>query len=277
MTEAGSGLLARGRIRIEPEAVARFARAVEASDASRPGSGPAAVPPTFPITLLVPGGGELDALPLPFALEGAIHAEQRFEFSRPLDVGEEVAVETRLVSLRRRPGSTGMAVLGSEGRVGETVVYRSRLTLLLPEAGGRLGGRGPGRDPDLAAEGGRRVVLDRRRVMRYACAAGDFNPIHYDGEVARRFGLKGPIVHGMLLMGVAAGMLQPGETAALAALTARFRVPVPVGSEVETVRVETDPGLLTLGLRMAGAEDWALLAEARFRTGPAREEDTRGA
>jgi acyl dehydratase len=37
-------------------------------------------------------------------------------------------------------------------------------------------------------------------LRRYAAASGDDNPIHLDRELARRVGLPGPPVHGMLLM-----------------------------------------------------------------------------
>ncbi|MGO9135955.1 MAG: MaoC family dehydratase [Methylovirgula sp.] len=37
-------------------------------------------------------------------------------------------------------------------------------------------------------------------LRRYAEASGDSNPIHLDPELARKAGLPGPPVHGMLLM-----------------------------------------------------------------------------
>lgn len=47
-------------------------------------------------------------------------------------------------------------------------------------------------------------TVTREQVVRYAGASGDFNPIHYDDEVARNFGLPGVIAHGMLNMGMLA-------------------------------------------------------------------------
>ncbi len=40
------------------------------------------------------------------------------------------------------------------------------------------------------------------QLVRYAGASDDYNPIHYDDEVARSFGLPGVIVHGMLNVGL---------------------------------------------------------------------------
>ena len=39
------------------------------------------------------------------------------------------------------------------------------------------------------------------QLVRYAGAAGDFNPLHTDPEVGKRIGTGGIIAHGMLIMG----------------------------------------------------------------------------
>ncbi|MCY0877652.1 MAG: MaoC/PaaZ C-terminal domain-containing protein [Firmicutes bacterium] len=48
------------------------------------------------------------------------------------------------------------------------------------------------------------VRVTREQLVRYAGAADDYNPIHYDDALARRLGLPGVIVHGMLNMGLIA-------------------------------------------------------------------------
>lgn len=47
------------------------------------------------------------------------------------------------------------------------------------------------------------VHLTRDRLVRYAGASGDFNPIHYRDDVAASVGLPGVLAHGMLTMGIA--------------------------------------------------------------------------
>ncbi|MFW9951089.1 MAG: MaoC/PaaZ C-terminal domain-containing protein [Candidatus Thorarchaeota archaeon] len=42
--------------------------------------------------------------------------------------------------------------------------------------------------------------IDRRQLVDYASASGDYNKIHYDDEFAKKAGLGGTIVHGMLVM-----------------------------------------------------------------------------
>ncbi|HZK04323.1 MAG TPA: MaoC/PaaZ C-terminal domain-containing protein [Actinomycetaceae bacterium] len=52
------------------------------------------------------------------------------------------------------------------------------------------------------------AVVDRARLVRYAGASGDFNPIHWNDVFAREVGLDGVIAHGMLTMGLAAAALE---------------------------------------------------------------------
>jgi acyl dehydratase len=43
--------------------------------------------------------------------------------------------------------------------------------------------------------------IEHAQLVRYACASGDYNPIHLDHEAARKSKLDGVIAHGMLSMG----------------------------------------------------------------------------
>ncbi len=51
--------------------------------------------------------------------------------------------------------------------------------------------------------------VTRLDLVRYAGASGDFNPIHFDDEVARQFGLDGVIAHGMFTMGLVTRLIEP--------------------------------------------------------------------
>ena len=46
-------------------------------------------------------------------------------------------------------------------------------------------------------------TIERLDLVRYAGASGDFNPIHWNDEVAKAVGLPGVIAHGMYSMAVA--------------------------------------------------------------------------
>ena len=47
------------------------------------------------------------------------------------------------------------------------------------------------------------LPITRTHLVRYACASGDFNPIHYDETFAHGIGLNSVIAHGMFIMGIA--------------------------------------------------------------------------
>lgn len=86
-------------------------------------------------------------------------------------------------------------------------------------------------------------IVDRDRLVRYAGASGDFNPIHYSDRFAVAVGLPGVIAHGMLTMGVASATLtdwltDPGDVLSYGARFTR-QVPVPDPGEVELVVTAT--------------------------------------
>ncbi len=80
----------------------------------------------------------------------------------------------------------------------------------------------------------RTVHLDRADLVRYAGAAGDFNPIHWSDRAARSIELPGVVAHGMLTMALAVQTVTDwlGGPARLVSCTTRFTRPVVV-DEVE--------------------------------------------
>ena len=82
----------------------------------------------------------------------------------------------------------------------------------------------------------REIEVSRDRLVRYAGASRDFNPIHYNDAVATDVGLPGVIAHGMLTMGLAGSALtdwlleQDAASAPsrLARYGTRFSRPIPV-------------------------------------------------
>jgi acyl dehydratase len=87
------------------------------------------------------------------------------------------------------------------------------------------------------------VVVDRARLVRYAAASGDFNPIHWNERIATSVGLPGVIAHGMWTMGAAAGPVADwvGDPGRIVDYQVRFTRPVPVpdpgAASVEVVAV----------------------------------------
>ncbi|HLS63640.1 MAG TPA: MaoC/PaaZ C-terminal domain-containing protein [Ruania sp.] len=73
-------------------------------------------------------------------------------------------------------------------------------------------------------------TVDRARLVRYAGASGDFNPIHWNERFALEVGLPGVIAHGMLTMGLAAAALTDwlDDATDLLSYGVRFTRPVAV-------------------------------------------------
>ena len=87
----------------------------------------------------------------------------------------------------------------------------------------------------------RTYAVDRDRLVRYAGASGDFNPIHYNDRFADEVGLPGVIAHGMLTMGLAGSAVADwaGDPGAVVEYGVRFtrpvEVPDPGTAEVQVV------------------------------------------
>ncbi len=86
---------------------------------------------------------------------------------------------------------------------------------------------------DVVARG--TVRVDRARLVRYANASGDQNPIHQDQAAALAVGLPGVIAHGMWTMGAAVQVLvdRLGDPGLVVEYGTRFTRPVPVPADGE--------------------------------------------
>jgi len=84
------------------------------------------------------------------------------------------------------------------------------------------------------------VRFTRERLVRYAGAATDFNPIHYSEHFAKQAGLPGVIAHGMLTMGTALRVITNwvGDPSRVTSYSARFSRPVVVPDDADGVEVQ---------------------------------------
>jgi acyl dehydratase len=124
-----------------------------------------------------------------------------------------------------------------------------------------------------------RYRVTRADLVRYAGAAGDFNPIHWSDRIAAAVGLPGVIAHGMYTMALAGRAVcawtgDPG----VVEYGVRFTKPVLVpdddeGAEVEvtgTVRSVTDDQTEIDLTVVCGGEKVLAMARATVRA-PSRE------
>ena len=105
---------------------------------------------------------------------------------------------------------------------------------------------------DVVAE--RELQLTRDRLVRYAGASGDFNPIHYSDDFAQSVGLSGVLAHGMLTMGAAGSVATDWVGAAgwVKDYQSRFTRPVPVDAETgAAVTVTVTVGAIDADARTA--------------------------
>jgi acyl dehydratase len=84
------------------------------------------------------------------------------------------------------------------------------------------------------------VRLTRADLVRYAGAALDFNPIHWNERVADEVGLPGVIAHGMLTMALAGRLVTHwlDDPGAILEYGARFIRPVVVPNDADGALVE---------------------------------------
>ncbi len=93
------------------------------------------------------------------------------------------------------------------------------------------------------------VVVDRARLVQYAAASGDRNPIHWDEVAAREAGLPDVIAHGMFTMAAAVEAVSDwaGHGGCITGYQAKFISPLPVPRdggaviEVDGTVIKVDP------------------------------------
>ena len=81
-------------------------------------------------------------------------------------------------------------------------------------------------------------IINRKKLVVYAEASGDRNPIHLNEEIAKWVGLENVIAHGMYTMGLAGQYVSTiAGSANVKEFSARFTKPVvvPADTDVELV------------------------------------------
>ena len=92
----------------------------------------------------------------------------------------------------------------------------------------------------------RQYPVQRRDLVRYAGASGDFNVIHWNERVATSVGLPNVIAHGMLTMALAGRFVSDwaGDPGAVTDFGVRFSAMVPVPDDDEGATIEVSGKVL---------------------------------
>lgn len=126
----------KGAIRKFAEAVGDYNPIYYDEEYARASGYPTIVaPPTFPASFH--SAADLREL-LGVSIKSLLHAEQSFEYDRPIFAGDRIFVATRVADVMERTGPAGkmdVAVIEDEGRDEEgNVVFRAKRTLVIRAA-----------------------------------------------------------------------------------------------------------------------------------------------
>lgn len=162
---------------------------------------PGAVPVTFPHVLAMPLHLKIFAQSdFPLRPMGLIHLTNTIDGLAPLVAGMRLDVAVSARNYQRTDAGLvfDMATeISNEGRPvwRETCVFLSRW----PAGAERAGSARPPRPPRAPKDSALRaeIAVDLGTAWEYAKVSADYNPIHLSDRMARFFGLRGAISHGM--------------------------------------------------------------------------------
>lgn len=216
-----------------------------------------------------------------------IHGEQTFRWPAPWRVEARVVARGRVERIRERGGvAFATFVMEACDEAGRPLLSSKSVFLM---SGERPPGGGAPERPPPAPEARRETAppvpvpipeaggsfpplpksASRADLVRYAAAAADFNPVHWDHRRAVESGVGGVICHGLLL---AAWATQPAVAAVrrpdpLAAARFRFRAPLPpdVQARVEAAVAERSGGSATVKSTVASGSEENVSASLHLR------------
>jgi acyl dehydratase len=176
-----------------------------------------ALPATYPHVLAFPAAVMLMVEPeFPFALPGLVHVNNRIEQKRILTADERLTLRVRAENLRDHPRGRQFDMITEVTVAGEPVWTESSTYLRRqhqsqtksqspqspsPSSPSNSGDSSPSPARGGGQGGGLRPTalwrIPRAIGRRYAAVSGDVNPIHLNPLVARLFGFRRAIAHGM--------------------------------------------------------------------------------
>jgi acyl dehydratase len=165
-----------------------------------------------------------------------LHLDQTFEYVGAMRTDTDVTVEGSITRVRERAGSffvTFVAVGSDES--GE--VIRSTSTFVLSDQAAPVP-ESVNVEPEARFRGENHGALrsaSRHDLVRYAAATRDFNPLHWDHEVAVAAGLPGTVAHGLLMYAWMAQEVTSESGRSLSSMKVRFRSALHPGQQATVV------------------------------------------
>ena len=174
-----------------------------------------------------------------------IHADQRFVMHRPWTIGEAVTIDATVDKIRMRGDVAWVTFSATAARKDGSPVLDST-SLFLMSANEPATDSEPQLEPEPMAKGrDERATVSRlpsepgdlaelyksasrSDLVRYAAASGDFNPLHWDHDVALAAGLPRIVCHGLLSASWALQQAARHAPGPLPVTEARFRFKQPL-------------------------------------------------
>lgn len=193
------------------------------------GEGPPRVlPPIYPHIMATPlQMNLLESDEFPLQLAGLVHLGQEIEWHRELPMDASVDLGCRISGPREVDAGWEFRMQTDAFHDGQ-LAWREFITFLKPDPTKRV------RPRRRRGEGDAMHFVPLLHIQfpedsgrRYARVSGDWNPIHLWPFLARRFGFRRPIAHGMFTLARCLSVLQArGVDLVGKRLTAQFRAPV---------------------------------------------------
>ncbi|WP_432981633.1 MaoC/PaaZ C-terminal domain-containing protein [Dactylosporangium sp. CA-233914] len=179
------------------------------------------LPATYPHVLAFPLAMALMTAPdFPFPLLGLVHVANRIHLDRPLTSADAFSLSVHAEELRPHERGTRLDVVATAS-VSGTVVWTGRSTYLrVTRPREKSGGRETFEFSPTAV-----WRVPRRIGGDYADVSGDRNPIHTSRILARAFGFRSTIAHGMWTQARCLAALE-GRLPEAYTVTAAFKLPI---------------------------------------------------
>jgi acyl dehydratase len=225
---------------VTAKAIERFARATNDLNERYLGTD-AVAPPIFPVVPAFKSFMDASLDPeLGADMLRLVHAAEEHVLYTPIAPGAVLTVASTLESVDLTEAGETFTVKATETLASGEVAAEVRGTMFIRGSVPRGAARRPAPDDELPSD----VVyeectkVDDDQMTRYADASGDRNPIHLDPTVARKAGLRRPILHGMCTMAMATKAavngVAGGDPSRVTRVAVRFSRPVLPGQELTT-------------------------------------------
>jgi len=206
--------------RVDAQALARYRQFVGSSEE---------FPLAYAYVLAQPAHFHLINQPdFPVRCVGLVHADNRIVRHADIDLAQPLALTVAVTGdrVRRRGREFNLRTLITQG--GQTVIEMDSGTFTRVRGAPRDGG-GAAEAPASVVTAGARITELRFAAnfgRRYARVSGDYNPIHLAGWLARPFGFRRAIAHGVGSMARVDAEIGRRAGTPTRELTVRFRRPV---------------------------------------------------